>query len=80
VFSTIARGAVLVAHRRVAMLHGDEFISEEVLLPFAPDAHGAVTVLGRVNFTPGHFVRVRSIAQVTGDPLDHTLVPFPEKA
>lgn len=80
VFSTIARGAVLVAHRRIAMLRGEEIISEEIFLPFAPELNGAVTVLGRVNFTPGQFLRVRSIAQVTGDPLDHTLVPFPEKA
>jgi len=80
VFSTIARGAVLVAHRRIAMLRGDEIVSEEIFVPFAPEASGAVTVLGRVNFTPGQFLRVRSVAQVTGDPLDHTLVPFPERA
>ncbi|MBS0273746.1 MAG: PAS domain-containing protein [Proteobacteria bacterium] len=78
-FSAIARGAVLVAHRRVAMLHGDGMISEEILLPFAPETNGAVAVLGRVNFTPAQFMRVRSIAQVTGDPLDHTLVSFPQK-
>lgn len=75
-FSTIARGAILVAHRRVAMLHGEDVISEEIFLPFAPDAEGAVTVLGRVNFTPEQFQRVKSIAQVMGDPLDHVLVPF----
>ncbi|HEY7978480.1 MAG TPA: PAS domain-containing protein [Rhizomicrobium sp.] len=75
-FSAIARGAVLVAHRRVAMLDGEDIVSEEILLPFAPDANGAVAVLGRVNFTPGQFRRVRSVAQVTGDPLDHTLAPF----
>lgn len=78
VFSAVARGAVLVAHRRIAMLHGDEFISEEIFVPFAPDDGGAVTVLGRVNFTPGQFMRVRSVAQVTGDPIDHTLVAFPK--
>jgi len=80
IFSTIARGAVLVAHRRVAMLDGQDIVTEEVLLPFAPDANGATAVLGRVNFTHDHFRRVRSLAQVTGDPLDHTLVPFPEKS
>ncbi|MGN6516513.1 MAG: PAS domain-containing protein [Rhizomicrobium sp.] len=77
VFSAIARGAILVAHRRIGMLSGEDFISEEVFFPFAPDAGGAVAVLGRVNFTPGQFVRIRSVAQVTGDPLDHRLVPFP---
>ena len=77
VFSAIARGAILVAHRRVGMLSSEDFVSEEVFVPFAPDPGGAVPVLGRVNFTPSQFVRIRSIAQVTGDPLDHALVPFP---
>ncbi|HEY4112767.1 MAG TPA: PAS domain-containing protein [Rhizomicrobium sp.] len=76
IFSTVARGAVLVAHRRIAMLGGDDFISEEVLLPFAPDATGAVAVLARVNFKADQFARIRSMVQVTGDPLDHKLVPF----
>jgi hypothetical protein len=75
-FSTIARGAVLVAHRRVAMLHGDDFISEEIILPFAPEANGVTTLLCRVNFSETHFRRIKSIPQVTGDPLDVKIVPF----
>jgi len=75
-FSAIARGAILVAHRRVAMLHDDDFTSEEVILPFAPDTSGVVTLLCRVNFAEGQFHRIRSIPQVTGDPLDVKVVPF----
>lgn len=75
-FSSIARGAVLVAHRRVAMLDGGDFISEEILLPFAPEANGMSTVLCRVNFGENQFLRVRSLPQVTGNTLDVKLVPF----
>ena len=75
-FSAIARGAVLVAHRRVAMLHDGQHVSEEILLPFAPDAHGVVTVLGRVNFKADEFRHIRSAPQILGDPLDVILVPF----
>ena len=75
-FSAIARGAVLVAHRRVAMLHDDDFISEEIILPFAPEPNGVVTLLCRVNFSEIHFRRIKSIPQVTGDPLDVKLLPF----
>ena len=75
-FSAIARGAVLVAHRRVAMLHDGEHISEEILLPFAPDAGGTVTVLGRVNFKAEEFRHIKSMPQILGDPLDVILVPF----
>lgn len=76
VFSIVARGGVLVAHRRIAMLSGSDYISEEILLPFAPDANGVVTILARVNFGESQFRNIRSIPQVTGDPLDVKLVPF----
>lgn len=75
-FSVIARGAVLVAHRRVAMLNDGEHISEEILVPFAPDANGVVTLLCRVNFKAEDFRHIKSMPQVLGDPLDVILVPF----
>lgn len=75
-FSTIARGAVLIAHRRIGMLAGEDYISEEILLPFAPDASGVVTVMARVNFGEREFQRIRSVPQVTGEPLDVKIVPF----
>ncbi len=72
-FSTIARGAILVAHRRIIMTVGDDYISEEILLPFAPEADGSSPVIVHVNFKPEHFLKIKSIAQVTGDPLDYKL-------
>jgi hypothetical protein len=53
-FSTIARGALLVAHRRIEMTVGDDYISEEILLPFAPEANGTSPVIVHVNFKPEH--------------------------
>ena len=76
IFSTVARGAILVAHRRIAMLGGGEHVSEEILLPFAEDQGGRVPVLAHVNFRPDQFTQIKSIAQVTGDPLDYKLVPL----
>jgi len=75
-FTSIARGAILVAHRLVAMTVGADYISEEILLPFAPDASGSTPVLVHVNFKPEHFLKIKSMAQVTGDPLDFQLVPL----
>lgn len=73
-FSTIARGAVLVAHRRVAMLSGDDIVTEEILLPFAQQPSGVHPVLGRVNWRQDQLRRIKSIPQVTGDTIDHRLV------
>ena len=75
-FSSIARGAILVAHRLVKMTVGNDYVSEEILLPFAPESGGSSPVLVHVNFKPEHFLKIRSIAQVTGDPLDSKLVPL----
>lgn len=76
VFSAVARGAIFVAHRRIAMLDSDAVVSEEVLLPFAPEPDGTVCVLVRVNFEGDQFQKIKSIPQVTGEPLDTKLVPF----
>ena len=75
-FSTVAAGAVLVAHRLIAMTVGDDYVSEEILLPFAPEAAGSVPVMAHVNFKPEQFIKIKSFAQVTGDPLDYNLVPL----
>jgi hypothetical protein len=77
VFSAVARGAILIAHRRISMLSGADHISEEILLPFAQEPKGYVPVLVHVNFRPEQFAEVKSIAQVTGDPLDYKLIPLP---
>lgn len=73
-FSTIARGAVLVAHRRLAMLSGDDIVTEEILMPFAPQPNGVHPVLGRVNWRQDQLRRIKTIPQVTGDAIDHRLV------
>jgi hypothetical protein len=75
-FSTVARGAIVMAHRRIAMTTGEDFVSEEILLPFAREASGAHPVLVHVNFRPRQFLEIRSIAQVTGDPLDWKMLPL----
>jgi hypothetical protein len=75
-YSTIARGAVVVAHRRIVMSVGDDYVSEEILLPFAPEPNGASPILVHVNFKPEQFLKIKSMTQVTGDPLDYKLVPL----
>jgi hypothetical protein len=79
-FSAIARGAILVAHRRIAMTVGADYVSEEILLPFALEPGGPSPVLVHVNFKPEHFRKIRSMAQVTGDPLDHKLVSLAQSS
>jgi hypothetical protein len=73
-FSTVARGAVLMAHRRLRLLTGQDFISEEVLLPFAGDGHGTHQVLVHVNWKSGQAQKIASVSQVLGDPIDHKMV------
>ena len=75
-FSTVARGGFLVAHRRIAMLATEDYISEEILFPLAQRANGSVPIVAHVNFTQDQIARVRSIAQVNGDPIDHQLITF----
>lgn len=79
-FSQIARGAVLAAHRRIAMTVGEDYRSEEILLPFAREASGAHPVLAHVNFKPEQFLKIKSMAQVTGDPLDWKMLPLAQAA
>jgi hypothetical protein len=75
-FSAIARGAILIAHRSIAMTVGDDYRSEEILLPFAPEPSGTVPIIVHINFKPEQFMKIKSIDQVAGDPLDYKLVPL----
>ncbi len=77
-FSALARGAVLVAHRHIEMTVGEDYISEEILLPFARESSGAYPVLVHVNWKPNQFLKIKSVREVIGDPLDYKLVPLPE--
>jgi hypothetical protein len=74
IFSTVAAGAIAVAHRLIAMTVGDDYVSEEIVLPFGREPGGAVPVLVHVNFKPGQFIKIKSVAQVTADPLDFKLI------
>jgi hypothetical protein len=73
-FSTIARGAVRVAYRSLAVLSGDDIMTEEILLPFAPQPNGVHPVLGRVNWRQDQLQRIKTISQGTGGAIDHRLV------
>ncbi len=75
-FSTIARGAVMIDHRRVAMSVGDDILVEEILLPFAAEASGVYPVLVHVNLKATQYLKVKSIKQALGDPVDFKLVPL----
>ncbi len=76
IFTTVANGALCVAHRRVAMTIGEDYVSEEILLPFAPNAQGVSLVLVYVNWKPEQFVRIKSVTQVGGGPLDFAMMPL----
>ncbi|HEX3754755.1 MAG TPA: PAS domain-containing protein [Rhizomicrobium sp.] len=76
IFSAVARGAVLVAHRRIGMLAAKDIISEEILFPLAARASGSVPVIVHLNLTHKQVTAMKSITQVTGDPIDTRLVTF----
>ena len=75
-FSAVARGGFVVAHRRIAMLASDDHISEEIIFPLAARPSGSVPVVVHVNFRQEQIARVKSIAQVRGDPIDHRFISF----
>ncbi|MEI9888456.1 MAG: hypothetical protein WDN08_18535 [Rhizomicrobium sp.] len=75
-FNTLARGAVAVDHRLLAMSVGDDIVVEEILLPFAADAQGACQVLTHVNLKATQHLKIKSVAQVLSDPIDFKLVPL----
>jgi hypothetical protein len=73
-FSTIARGAMLVDHRTIAMAEGEPAIVEEILLPFAPDTDGVSQVLVHVNLSATQYLKVARVRNALGEPLDHRVV------
>ena len=75
-FATIARGAVAMSHRLLAMSVGSDIVVEEILLPFAAEANGVCPVLVHVNLHASQYLKIKSIRQVLGDPLDFKLVPL----
>jgi len=76
IFSDIARGAILVDYRRFATVDGEDYVSEEMALPFAPDAHGITQVLAHANIPIDRYLRIKSVAQAVGGQADFKLVPL----
>ena len=74
IFSAVARGTMVVAHRRVQMTMGEDYISQEILLPFAAVPGATPAVLAHVNFQPMQFLEIKSLAQVTADPMDFEMI------
>ena len=79
-FSAIARGAVAMDHRLLAMSVGADIVVEEILLPFAAEANGVCPVLVHVNLMATQYLKIKSISQVLSDPLDFKLVPLARAA
>lgn len=79
-FNAIARGAVAMDHRLLAMSVGDDIVVEEILLPFAAEANGVCPVLVHVNLKATQYLKIKSIKQVLSDPLDFKLMPLARAA
>ncbi len=74
--STVARGAVLVARRRMAMVAGGDHENEELVLPFAPDDSGVHPVVAHADWKLDHLSKVTSIAWIDDASRDFELVPL----
>lgn len=77
-FSAVAEGAIVVDHRRLASEIGEDYVAEEILLPFAPDADGVVPVLAHVNLPLDRYLKIKSAVQTIGEPMDWAVVALPE--
>lgn len=76
VYSKVARGAILFSHRRLHTTDGEDYISEEIVLPFAPDAHGVTPVLAHANVPVDRYMKIKAAAQAMSEPVDYKLVPL----
>lgn len=76
IISQIARGAVGIGHRRIAMRGAEAYVCEEILLPFAAEACGTSPVLVHVDWHPQHLSVVESAEQALGDPIDFKVLPL----
>ncbi|HEY0106219.1 MAG TPA: PAS domain-containing protein [Rhizomicrobium sp.] len=74
VYTRIARGAMLAGHRRLATTDGEDYLCEEIVLPFAPDANGITPVLAHAHLPSRRFVKIKSVEQAVGQPVDYRLV------
>ena len=76
VYSRVARGAILFSHRLLHSTDGEDYVCEEILLPFAPDAHGVTPILAHANLPVDRHLKIEAAGQSMGEPLDFKLVPL----
>lgn len=76
IYSEIARGAILIDHRRLATTEGKDYVSEVMVLPFAPDAHGVSPVLMHANLPADRYLKLKSMSQAMAEPENFRLVPL----
>jgi hypothetical protein len=74
--SAVARGAVLVTHRRAAMVAGDDCSNEEIALPFAPEDSGVHPIMVHVDWRLDHLTKMTAITQIEHEALDFKIVPL----
>ncbi len=73
-YSQVARGAILFGHRRLATTDGADYLCEEIVLPFAPDAQGVTPVLAHANLPVDRYLKIKSVTQAMGEPVDYAVV------
>ncbi len=77
VFSSLARGAIGFGHRRIPLTHGEHYISEEILLPFAPEADGMSPVMCHMDGNAQPHVEISPVREAFGSPVDFSVYPLP---
>ncbi len=75
-YSRVARGAILFSHRLLHTTDGEDYVCEEIVLPFAPDAQGVTPVLAHANVPMDRYMKIETGAQSMGEPVDFKLVPL----
>jgi len=65
--TSVARGAVMGTHRRIAMVVGHDSVNEEIALPFAPDDNGVHPIVAHVDWKLDHLTKVTTIKRIEAD-------------
>jgi PAS domain len=77
VFTALARGAIGVGHRRIPTTFNQHYNSEEVLLPFAPEAGGVSPVMCHLDGDADRHAEVYPVSEAIGKPLNFGLHALP---
>ena len=75
ILSEIAAGAFGVGYRRLELIHNQELLCEEVILPFAEEAGGNTPVVVHFN-AQNRQLPLQSSAQAVGDPVEFRVIKF----